>query len=245
MLDQALLLEKTSHILIGAHDFQKLAQEAVDLIFHELKNDGIVGVGILRVHSENNELYAYAYNALHKKLLDKILPIPFSKMHLTLDAKDNLLIRSVHLNQMQQTDRLADATKHVIPDVIADQIQKILGMKLFVAIPITSKSGRVSGVIIYDSTTKTISPALMSILQTFARQLGLAFSNIFAFEKLARTYKKEFNAQTIQQDQVPSVKFTLRLTPQQIKKLDSLASERSKTKAELIRELLDKQSPIA
>src|SRR3989338_8643695 len=148
MLDQALLLEKTTHVLTGTYDFQKLAQQAVDLFYKEMKSEGFIGAGIFRVRSENNEIYAYAYNANYKRAADTILQIPFSKMHLTLDAKDNLVVRTIHTNQMQRSNKLSDFTMHVFSDRIADQIQKLMGIKQTITIPIATKSGRVAGALI-------------------------------------------------------------------------------------------------
>ncbi len=240
MLDQGLLLEKTAHVLTGTYDFQKLAQQACDLIYKELKDEGLVGVGIIRVRPEANEAYAYAYASKNKKLIDTILPVPFSKMHLSLDYKDNLVIRTILTNQMQQTKKLSDCTKHVVPDVIVDRIQKILGMKSQVGLPIPSKSGKVSGVILYDLSTEEASPAVVSALQAFARQVGLSFSNVFAFERLSNSYKKSLDAteSTKDRENIPSVKFTLRITPRQLKALEEESKVRKKTKAELLRDLI-------
>ena len=237
MLDQALLLEKTTHVLTGTYDFQKLAQQAVDLLYKELKHDGFVGAGVFRVRSENNEIYAYAYNANYKKAADAILPIPFSKMHLTLNAKDNLVVRTIHTNQIQQSARLSDFTMHVTPDRVADQLQKLMRIKQIITIPIATKSGRVAGVLIVPFSTDKISPEQIALIQAFSRQLGLAFSNIFAFERLTQSYKK-FDSVPSSEEQIPSIKFTLRLTPRQIKKLEQESKIKKKTKAELIRELI-------
>src|SRR3989344_3183506 len=158
MLDQALLLEKTTHVLTGTYDFQKLAQQAVDLLYKELKYEGFVGAGVFRVRSESNEVYAYAYNANYKKAADAILPIPFSKMHLTLDAKDNLVVRTIHSNQIQRSEKLSDFTMHVMPDRIADTIQKLMRIKQIITVPIATKSGRIAGVLICPFSTDEISP---------------------------------------------------------------------------------------
>ena len=240
MIDQALLLEKTTHVLTGTYDFQKLAQQACDLIYKELKDEGLVGVGIIRVRQEMNEAYAYAYASKNKRLIDTLLPIPFSKMHLSLDYKDNLVVRTILSNQMLRTSKLSDCTKHVIPDAIVDRIQKILSMKSQVALPIPSKSGKVSGVILYDLNTEEASPAIVTVLQTFARQLGLSFSNVFAFERLANSYKKSLDARETTKDRenIPSIKFTLRISPKQLGTLEEQSRLKKKTKAEFIRDLL-------
>ena len=182
MLDQALLLEKTTHVLTGTYDFQKLAQQAVDLLYKELKHDGFVGAGVFRVRSENNEIYAYAYNANYKKAADAILPIPFSKMHLSLEANDNLVVRTIHANHMQRSAKLSDFTMHVIPDRIADQIQKLMRIKQIITVPVATKSGRIAGALICPFSTDEISTNhisslyisdLLELLATLNRHLPL------------------------------------------------------------------------
>ena len=108
------------------------------------------------------------------------------------------------------------------------------------AFPISTKSGRVAGVLLCDFPHDTIPPHHIALIQVFVRQLGLAFSNIFAFERLMQSYRKNLHTQeaTVDEANMPSVKFTLRISPNQDKKLDSLANEHGITKAEILRDLL-------
>ncbi|OGN29718.1 MAG: hypothetical protein A3A33_04475 [Candidatus Yanofskybacteria bacterium RIFCSPLOWO2_01_FULL_49_25] len=242
MLDQALLLEKTSRVLTGTYDFQKLAQQACDLIYKELKHDGFVGSGLFRVRPETNELYAYAYTAPSRRLIDALLPIQFSKLHLSMNADDNLTIRTARTGQSYESARFADFSRHALPDIVVDKIQKILKLKKCVSFPIFAKSGKVAGVLLCDFSDESAVARHVPLIQTFAKQLGLSFSNIFAFERLMNSYRKEKGANEATKDEanIPSVKFTLRLTPNQIKKLESLSRDRHKTKAEVIRDVIDK-----
>lgn len=241
MLDQALLLEKTSRVLTGTYDFQKLAQQAVDLLCKELKPHGLIGVGILRVQYQTNELYAYAYHAPFRKIIDNILPVPFSKLHLTLDAQDNLMIKTVHTNRSQESTKLHDFGIHALPEYITNKVQKLLKVKFIRSFPINSKSGKVMGVFYCVFPNKHVADNLQSPIQTFANQLGLAFSNVFAFERLMHAYKKNIagESNTIAEDNTPSIKFTLRVTPNQFKKLEQISAKQKKKKADILRDLLD------
>ena len=80
------------------------------------------------------------------------------------------------------------------------------------------------------------------MFEAFVDQLGLAFFNVQAFEKLMTKYRHDAEAEFLgrNEENMPSVKFTLRITPKEDKKLEQAARERGSTKAEVIRDLLDR-----
>lgn len=156
------------------------------------------------------------------------------------------MIRTVLSNQAQQSTKISDFTKGVLSDALADRFQKILKAKISIALPITVKSGKVAGTIMFSLTKDPITTEQMNLFQMFARQLGLAFSNVFAFERLMLTYRKSSDAENSHsnKEKIPSMKFTLRISPRQLKTLEQNVNNKSKTKAELIRDLLDKQDQV-
>ena len=242
MLDQALLLEKTTHVLTGTYDFQKLAQQAVDLIVKETGDDVLISAAVFRVHTEHNEMRAYAYSTKKfRKFVDTMLPTKFENLHGPLNLEKNLTVRTYTSNQMQQSTDLVDFTRNVFPDFISHQIQKRLKIGSVLTFPISLKSGKVVGVFMYTSPRTTIPVHELKLFQTFSNQLGLSFQNVFAFERLMHAYKKNMEAQsnTIAENDTPSIKFTLRITPNQLKKLEQLSTNLNKTKAEALRALLD------
>ncbi|MEK7583247.1 MAG: GAF domain-containing protein, partial [Patescibacteria group bacterium] len=241
---QALLLEKTTRVLTGTYDFQKLAQQAVDLIVHEQPKDILISAAIFRAYPEKNEMRAYAYTTRgFRKVIDSLLPVKFEDLRGSLSWTDNLTMHTYLSNKMQSSTKLSDFSKHIWPDIISDTVQKTLKARLFITFPITLKSGKVAGVFMYSSPRTEIPMEELNLFQTFAHQLGLAFSNVFAFERLMQKYKKDSATDSLTKPETntPSVKFTLRITPNQLKNLERVSKAQQKNKADLIRDLLDKQ----
>lgn len=241
--NQALLLQKISNILIGTRDFQRLARQAVDLIVKEFKEQNLRGAAIFRVHQQDNLLYAYDYSYKYRRVIDKLLPTKFSELNIPLTATDNLIVKTAVTNQIQQSKRIADFAHGVLADDLSDKLQRLMKVKLAITFPIRLKSGKVGGVLMFVVGQETMTGKQLVLFETFADQLGLAFSNVFAFEKVVAQYKNTLDrdlATSITKENIPSLKFTLRISPKQNKKLERLARETGKTKAEHLRELLDK-----
>lgn len=240
MDEQTLLLKKITTIFLGTHDFQQLARQAVDLIVNELSKQGVVTAAIGRIHEKDKVIYAYAYSNKYRRLIDKLLPKKFSELNVSLERTDNLAVRTVVTNQIQQSKRVADYSRGMLPDSLTDKIQSIMKGRLGISFPIRIRSGKPAGVLLLLLKEEKITGQQLVLFETIADQLGLAFSNVFAFEKLLEKYKQsaESDLASLNQEDIPSIKFTLRITPRQNKNLDKLARERGKTKAEILRELL-------
>lgn len=238
----SVLLQKITHLLIGAYDFRELARRAVELVRKELKGQGIATAAIGRLHEKDNLIYAYAYSTKYQKLIDRLLPARFSEFNIALSRTDNLAVQTVLTGQMQQSKRVADFSRGMIEDALADKIQKTMGGKLAMSLPIRLRSGKIAGVLLLLLSQERFTPEQVALFETVASQLGLAFSNVFAFEKLMQRYQRSQQlAETdISEEDLPSVKFTLRISPRENKNLERLARERAKTKAEVMRELLDR-----
>src|SRR3989344_1905326 len=67
---QAILLKKTTALLVGTHDFRQLARQVTDLVVKELNDQNLVGAAIFRVHENENSLYAYTYANKYHKLIE-------------------------------------------------------------------------------------------------------------------------------------------------------------------------------
>jgi len=241
---QNLLVGEITNVLLGTYDFRELAKKSVELAVRKLKKQNLVGAGIFRVHEQNNLLYAYAYAVNHQRLIEKIMPHSvFSGLNISLSETDNLLVRTVVNSQVQYSKRASEFSKGSVPTMIADKAQKLSGGKSGIAFPIRLRSGKTAGAILLAFDKEDINAQQISLFETFAKQLGLAFSNVFAFEKLMAKYKKSVeqnSLSTLDQD-IPNLKFTLRLSSRQSDVLKRLARERGKTQAEVIREWLDNQ----
>ena len=241
-MDKTRILEKTSELLIGTPDFQDLAKKSVDLIVRELKEQGVAGAAVFRVNVQAQSVYAYAYSAKAWSVIDALLPKKFSEFHLPLSATQNLVVKAIVTGQRQESNKIADFGKIALADAISDAVQKVLRGKLAMVLPVRSRSGKVAGAVLFVLREARIQPDQLELLETFANQLGLAFSNVFAFERLMGAYKKKAESEgaNISEENIPSIKFTLRISPRQYKKLNNLVDIKKKTKAEVIREIIDK-----
>ena len=240
--EQNLLLTQTTSILLGTRDFRQLANQSVKLVVKALKKHNLIGAGIFRVHEENKMLYAYAYAVKNQYLVDKLLPNnKFFGLNIPLSANDNLIVRAVAGNQPQYTKRIAEFSHGVLAPEIADKIQKIVGGRLGIALPIQVRTGKAAGAIVLGLNDEKINSQQLLLFETFAKQLGLAFSNVFEFERLMKKYEKSSNkgSLSILEEDIPNIKFTLRLSARQSRNLKQLAQKLGKTQAEAIRNWLD------
>ena len=240
-MDKALLLEKTTHELAGVQSFPELAKKAVKLITNEMVDKNITGASIYKVDYSQKKVIAHSYATRFKGADAAISSANFSKLSTPLSNSSNLIVRTVVTGKVQQSADFADFSADVVPKAVALGIQKVTKAKIGITFPITAKGGKVTGVIMFALTTSHIDPAEFELLETFSQQLGLAFANVFAFEKLMETYKRDLaKLETApSEEDIPSIKFTLRITPKENKRLEEMASENKKTKAEVIRDLID------
>lgn len=241
-MNNEILLEKTSSALIGTYDFKDLAKKASEILVKELPSEEIIGVAVFRVDPNRNLLQAYHYSTRFRRTIEKLLIKDFSELSLPLTYTDNLCIKTVITNQPQQSIKLSDFGQGVLPEILIDKIQKIMKARLMISFPIRLKSGRCAGMALFVLGTSNIDPKLFTLCETFANQLGLAFSNVFAFEKLLNQYRIATDKKSPDRKNVPDIKFTLRITANENNLLEQLSKQQSKTKAEIIRSLIDQQS---
>ncbi len=241
-MDKTQLLEKTTSVLMGTHEFQDLARKSVDLIVQGMKSKGVSAAAVFRINQQSQTLYAYAYSAKRRTLIDALLPAKFSQLNLPLTSADNLIVKAAATGQKQQGTDMYAFTRGVLSELAAVSLKKILGANLLISLPVHSKSGKVAGALFLVLKKSVLEADELELFETYAQQLGLAFSNVFAFERLMGAYKKKMQSEEASADEedIPSIKFTLRLSPRQYKKLNTLVAKSKKTRAEVIREVIDK-----
>lgn len=237
--NQSILLKKVTSLFVGVHDFRKLATQAAELVTKELKAQNLIGAAIFRVHEQENSVYAYTYAHKLRRFIDPLLPAKFSQFTVLLSETKNLVVKTILADQIQQSQNLSDFSSGVLSESITAKIQKIIRAKFCVSVPIRLKSGKVAGAILFVLNNTHLSGEQLVLFETFADQMGLAFSNIMEFEKLTAKYNNLTSRFLSSEDDVPSVKFTLRVTPKENEKLERLAREKKRTKAEIIRDFLD------
>ena len=238
---QTILLKKTTALLLGTRDFRNLAREVTSLIVKELRDQNVIGAAVFRLHSQENLIYAYTYANKYRRIIDSLLPGEFSQLNVSLSQADNYIVKAVLTNHIQHSEKLADFSRGVLPEGVSVRAQKIMKARFFVAFPIRLKSNKVAGVILLALSDARLSGEQLVFFETLAGQLGLAFSNVLEFERLMARFQNLSSGFVSSAEDKPSVKFTLRVTRKENAKLEKLAKERKRTKAEVIRELLEKE----
>ena len=236
------LLQKVNSVFLGTCDFKQLAQSAVNLMTSELKSEGVVAAIIYRVHPEDRTLRPYAFSSRANTAIDKMFPRKFEDLHVSLDDPSNLLIKAINSRQELEGSSLYEFVRPVINEPIAEVIQRVGGGKYAVAYPLRLKQGKTAGVLFFGLSTPTVIDSQRILLEAFRSQLEMAFENVMEFERVAERYKRMI-AKTFEkthEEDIPTVRFTLRITPKQNAVLDKMAKEKLTDKASFIRSLIDK-----
>lgn len=231
-------------MFLGTRDFKQLAKRAVRLMTDELKGEGVLSAVIYRVNTKEGVLAPYAFSTRMFAEVTKLFPQKFFDLKVSLNESSNLLIKAIDTRHEQEGDRLCDFVRPVINETTADIIQRIVGGKHGIAYPLRLKQGKVAGVLFFGIVGQVIEDRQRVILEAFRSQLELAFENVLEFERVVERYKRSV-AKTFEkthEEDIPTVRFTLRITPKQNNALDKLAKEKSTDKASLIRSLIDKSA---
>ena len=240
-----LIVSEMTSALLGARDFNKLARQSVNLIVEKFAKYNVVGAGIFRVDSRSGRLLAQAYASRHQRLVEKVIPnSKFAALNISLEEKDNLMVKTVVSDRAQSSGRASDFSKGVVPPLLADTVQKLVGVDCSVALPVCMPNGKSAGAILLALNHATLSADQLLVFEAFAKQLGLAIANVYEFEKLQAKYEKSMKRSalnTLEKDTIPNIKFTLRLTLRQRENLERLAKEQGKTQSDIIRQWLDNQ----
>lgn len=104
----------------------------------------------------------------YSRLAISLLPFPVAKLCFDLNAKDtNSIVQSILSGKYQISLSLFEFTKPAIPRLIANKIQRMVGVKDLIAIPLLHE-GRAIGSIVYASTFPDQFVHELSLLQAFA-----------------------------------------------------------------------------
>ena len=236
------LLEKVTSVLLGTRDFKVLAERAVNLMTDQLKNVGVVSATIDRVHQEEKLVYAYAFSSRGFGAINKLLPKKLTELNVSLDETSNLIVKSILTGEEQEGDRLYDFVKPAINETASGLIQRIAGGQHGIVYPLRLRQGKVVATLFFGLENKVVEDQQRVLLEAFRSQLELAFENVFEFERVVERYKRSV-AKTFEkthEEDIPTIRFTLRITPKQNGALDKLAKQASMDKASFIRSLIDK-----
>ena len=169
-------------------DFNQVVQNIADSVSTKL---GYLGAILVFIDDDGKTVRARAITqtALTKRALD-VLPTKFSDYTTDIhDPKSNSLGHKVlRTGEIITTDNFADVVSPPLPRLLAATIQKIIGIKSIVLIPIVAE-GKTIGVIEIGTkkALKDIDQTEIATMQAMADELGIVARNIQLFEKLRVT----------------------------------------------------------
>lgn len=188
--DLKALLE-SSNITTGTLDSKKIAQDIVDSIPINLDHLGYKGGILILYNKEKRFTYTYAITESRivkkaKKLLNK----PFEKHLEYIDKADNFVIQTVKTGEIHTGSKLEEFIAPTVNKNICKLIQKAVGAKSFISIPLFSR-GTVVGVMVFVGTkpAQEIIQRDKNILFMFSSHIGSAIENAQLYEQTEKQIK--------------------------------------------------------
>lgn len=169
-------------------DFNQVVQNIADSVANKL---GYLGAILVFFDDDGKTVRARAITqtALTKKALE-VLPIKFTDYTTDInDSKSTSLGHQVlRTGEITKTESFADVVSPPLPRVLAATIQKLIGIKSIVLIPIVAE-GKTIGVIEIGTkkVLKDIDDTELATMQAMADELGIVARNIQLFQQLRVT----------------------------------------------------------
>jgi len=168
-------------------DFSQAVQNIADSVATDL---GYIGAVLIFLDDDGRTVRARAITQtpLTKKAL-KLLPIDFTQYTTDINdpASTALGHEVIRTGEMRMTESFPDVIHPPLPKPLAAAIQKVLGMKSMVLIPIVAE-GRAIGVIEIGlkKPLKDISKQEIATMQSMADELGIVSRNLKLFDQLRK-----------------------------------------------------------
>lgn len=187
-------------IVLETVNFEEATQKVVNIILEEL---GYLDLGyqvivLTLLDQDRRELRRIAISRTESaaKFLSAS-PIPFQDLIISLDSKDNLLIKSIFDGKPYSTKEVADVLYPALPREWVKSFQEHLGIKTSLVYPIKAKDKTLGALIFSLSKDEgKISQEESSILDSFVGAVGIALDNALLFKSLNETKKKLETANT-------------------------------------------------
>lgn len=169
-------------------DFNQVVQNIADSVSTKL---GYIGAILVFLDDDGRTVRARAITQTSlTQQAQRILPIRFDQYKTDLqDAKSNSLGHAVlRTGEIKTTENFADVVSPPLPRLLAQTIQKVVGIKSMVLIPIVSE-GKTIGVIEIGTrkALKDISRSEIATMQAMADELGIVARNLQLFQQLRVT----------------------------------------------------------
>ncbi|PIS42785.1 MAG: hypothetical protein COT24_01780 [Candidatus Kerfeldbacteria bacterium CG08_land_8_20_14_0_20_40_16] len=183
-------MQGITNLITRTLDFKKVMQGIVNSISEKLKYVG--GILLLVDEEQTSRVYieAITETPLTKKAI-KLLPGSIKEYGDNLNTGKTLTIKAIKTGDFQMGASFADFVSPPVPKTIAVTIQKLLGIRTAVAIPIFSED-RIVGAIIFglNREQKQVSELDYNIMNALADQTGIVYKNLELVNEIRKTNEK-------------------------------------------------------
>ncbi len=235
----------------------RIIQEASETLMGKLKLDEVLSIaldklvnsldyqfsGILLIDEDHHTLVYKKMSfspSLPKDFLD-IAGISPEKIAISLDKKDhikNLFAKCFLQNKALVTKNIYEAARPLLSQEKAKLIGEKLKAKRVITIPLQMK-GKPFGVLgVISSGTETPHEEI-ELLKALANQIALAITNARDHEKIVEEYKKKLAFGNKSPEEIPNIKFTLRIDDEIEQYLVYKTANTKQSKAQYVRDLLE------
>lgn len=180
-----LTLQQITKDVTRTLDFNRVVQNIADSVTKQL---GYVGAVLVFVDDDGKTVRARAITntPLTNKAL-KLLPKPFTEYTTNLEnPKDkNIAHEVIRTGDVRFSEDFAEVVSPPVPAALARAIQRLVGVKTIVVIPIVSEEKTIGVIEIgLKKAQETISARELETMQSVADQLGIVYRNLQLFEQV-------------------------------------------------------------
>jgi signal transduction histidine kinase len=182
------ILRKMDAIIATTLDLKDMCQKIVDTVSWEFGYDGAL---ISLVDDDRNVLVptAVSQTPLIKRAMT-LLPKKMEELVTSMDDQKNMGVQAIKLKGKVYTTSLAEALAPVVPNVVAEGMQKIIGTKGIIFYPIFAKE-KILGVVCLAMHVNPhdISAGEFNILDAFMEEVGIALENAYLYQETTKANK--------------------------------------------------------
>lgn len=187
-------LWEVERLILGNLNFNEIAQKVTDIILTELGylrlGYQIVVLGLIDEKRGVLKRVAISKTDGAKKFLSTT-PIPFNNIEISLHEENNISIQALNENNIKFTNRVADVLFPAVSADFSDKLQKELGIKCSMVIPIRVSNNNL-GILIFSMTKNETSMSMQekTIIQSFSQAVGISLQNALLYSSLGYTTKQ-------------------------------------------------------
>jgi signal transduction histidine kinase len=176
-------LQKVSSTISRSMDLSEVIQFIANSIQTELKFKG----GVVNFINEEEKFIYIGAMTKNEEINQAIKSLPNSpfKYKVPLSEKNNLAVKSILGGEIQKSNLLYDLFKPAINEKIATLIQRGLGIKSAISVPIYSENNIIGSIDFFaDKESKDIKAIDIEVMKSLADQTGLVIGNLKLYQQI-------------------------------------------------------------